>query len=240
MNSSHVSLRSALAALIGSLVCLTASAQITNGNFSSGFATWSTFGDANSVSGAAFITTASLDFDDDFPLAAGAFNSSGVSAGLAAAPLGLEEASGLTVGALDLDLVNAATEGSAITQTFSVNAGDTLSFDYQFFTNEGSQLDYSYFTINGSKFNLAQVANATTGSAPYAFETALLSGSYLFETAGLVTLGFGVVDIGDFNVTSALLIDNVTLTAIPEPSTYAALMAAGVFGFAALRRRRTV
>lgn len=237
MNSFITSSRFVFAALVGTLVCGNVHAQILNGSFSSGFASWSAFGDASAASGAAFITTASLD-QDDFPAAAGAFNTSGVSAGLAGVPAGLEQASGLALGALDLDPVNFASEGSAITQTFNVNAGDTLSFSYKFLTNEGSFLDYAYFAINGTKFNLAQVANATTPSSPFSFETSLLTGTHFFNTGGSVTLSFGVVDIGDFNTTSALLIDNVALTPIPEPAAAAALMAAGILGFTALRRRR--
>ena len=166
--------------------------------------------------GAARVTTASFDFDDDFPAVAGAFNISGVNAASGGGVL--EAALGLGSTGLDVSVSDVAFEGSAITQTFNVNAGDTLSFNYRFLTNEGSLLDYAFYTINGVKFNLAQVANATNPSSPFQFETGLLTGNHLFSASGSVTLGFGVVDIGDFSATSALDIDNVTIT-LPEPAT---------------------
>jgi hypothetical protein len=231
--------RLVLAAFIGTLVCGNAHAQILNGNFNSGLTSWTSVGDAGIVSGAARVTTASSEFEDDFPATAGAFNISGTSAALGGGAL--EFAVGLSATGLDLSVSNTAFEGSAITQTFNVTAGDTLSFNYNFLTNEGTFLDYAFYTVNGTKFNLAQVANATSASSSFAFETGLLTASHVFTTTGAVTLSFGVVDIGDFGVTSALDLDNVTVvTAIPEPSTYAALQAVGIFAVVAVRRRRAV
>jgi hypothetical protein len=236
VNSFLTSPRFVLAALVGTLVCGNVHAQVLNGNFNSGLTAWTTVGDAGIVSGAARVTTASFDFDDDFPAVAGAFNISGVNAASGGGVL--EAALGLGSTGLDVSVSDVAFEGSAITQTFNVNAGDTLSFNYRFLTNEGSLLDYAFYTINGVKFNLAQVANATNPSSPFQFETGLLTGNHLFSASGSVTLGFGVVDIGDFSATSALDIDNVTITPIPEPATTAALMTAGIFGLTVLRRRR--
>ena len=236
MNSFLTPPRFVLAALVGTLVCGNVHAQVLNGNFSSGLTAWTTVGDAGIVSGAARVTTASFDFDDDFPAVAGAFNISGINAASGGGVL--EAALGLGSTGLDVSVSDVAYEGSAIMQTFNVNAGDTLSFNYKFLTNEGSFLDYAFYTINGVKFNLAQVANATNVSSPFQFETGLLTGNHLFAASGSVTLGFGVVDIGDFSATSALEIDNVTITPIPEPATTAALMTAGIFGLTVLRRRR--
>ncbi len=239
MNSLISHPRLVLAAFIGTLVCGNAHAQILNGNFNSGLTSWTSVGDAGIVSGAARVTTASSEFEDDFPATAGAFNISGTSAALGGGAL--EFAVGLSATGLDLSVSNTAFEGSAITQTFNVTAGDTLSFNYNFLTNEGTFLDYAFYTVNGTKFNLAQVANATSASSSFAFETGLLTASHVFTTTGAVTLSFGVVDIGDFGVTSALDLDNVTVvTAIPEPSTYAALLAVGIFAVVVVRRRRAV
>jgi len=219
-------------------VCGTAHATIVNGNFSSGLVSWSSFGDASTQSGAAFLTTASLDFGDDFPAVPGAFNYSGFTAGLAATGSGLEQATGLATGALDVG--GFALEGSAIAQTFNVNAGDILSFSYNFFTNEGSFPDFAYYSVNGSLFSLAGVADATTSSSPFSWEKGLLSGSHVFTTTGSVTLGFGVVDIDDYNATSALSIDNVTISSVPDSSATAALMSLGLLGLVALSRRQAV
>jgi len=51
-------------------------------------------------------------------------------------------------------------------------------------------------------------------------------------------LAFGVVDLGDYGVTSALWLDNVALTAaVPEPETYAMLLAGLGFIVASSRRK---
>jgi hypothetical protein len=234
VNSFLISPRLVLAALVGSLVCNNVQAVVINGNFGSGLAGWSAFGDVSAASGAALLTTASLD-QDDFPAVAGAFNVSGTAAGYAGGPGGLEEASGLALGALDLDFVDFASEGSAVSQSFNVSAGQTLSFSYQFFTNEGGFLDYAYYAINGTKYNLAQVADATAGSSPFFYQTGLLAGSHFFAAGGTVNLSFGVVDVGDFVTTSALLVDNVS---VPDSATTAVLLAVGMLGCGALRRRR--
>ena len=53
----------------------------------------------------------------------------------------VEQNSGLDIGALDGDLNSSkeainATEGSGITASFGANAGDIVSFDYEFGTND--------------------------------------------------------------------------------------------------------
>ena len=54
--------------------------------------------------------------------------------------------------------------------------------------------------------------------------------------AGIYTLGFGVIDVADFAVPSALLVDNV-VTTNPEPSTMA-LLGTGLAGFLAWRWKK--
>jgi len=223
----------ALLSLAGFSLSGAAHAAITNGGFSSGLTGWTTTGDVSVQSGAAFLTTASTAFDDDAPSLAGAFNSSG---NAAVDTTGVLDAfSGLGVGALDPDPSSLifAFEGSALKQTFSVNAGDTLSFDWQLVTNDPAA-DYAYVVINGAKTNLALASIASTASTPFAFESAASLFSQTFATAQSVTLGLGVVDVNDFSGTTALRLDNVTLTPIPEPST----AAFGLLAAAAMVRRR--
>ncbi|MBD2362419.1 PEP-CTERM sorting domain-containing protein [Anabaena minutissima FACHB-250] len=63
-----------------------------------------------------------------------------------------------------------------------------------------------------------------------------LSADDNFTTAGTYTLGFGVVDVGDTTVNSALLVDNVKLTPVPEPTTMFGILMGMGFGYAAKLR----
>jgi len=212
-----------------------ASSTVSNGDFSAGLSGWSTLGDVSVQVGAAFLTSASLG-EDDYPASASAFNFSGTAAATVGVVGGVEEFSGLAIGDLDPDINNdvAAYEGSALKQTLSVHVGQVLKFDWQFFTNEsaGGQ-DYAYVAINGVKTVLASPLNAATNSSPFSRETALSTFYYTFTGTGPATIAFGVVDVNDFNVSSALRLDNVQ--AVPLPG------AAWLFGpalLAVVRRNR--
>ncbi len=68
--------------------------------------------------------------------------------------------------------------------------------------------------------------SAASTSTNYHRETGLQTYNYTFASGGTHTIGFGVVDIGDYDVSSALLVSNVTLTnpepkqtKIPEPNS---------------------
>lgn len=229
--------RSLCAVSVAFLLASQANAQLSNGDFSSGLTSWTSYGDASAVSGSAFLTTAASNGSDD----ASALNVSGSAPLEANIVSGLEESSGLAIGALDISTSATAVEGSAISQTFSFASGLTqLSFDYNFFTNEGDNLDYAYFAINGTKVSFATAASAATASSAYAFETGVQNAVQVFTSSGTVTLTFGVVDINGFDVSSAVSIDNIGLTAIPEPSAFATLAGSLALGFVALRRRRSV
>jgi hypothetical protein len=196
---------------------------------------WSVLGDVSATSSTARLTTASSSFEDDFPAAAGTFNISGTSAADNISS-SLESFAGLTNGALGSD----ALEGSALKQTFNVNAGDTLSFGWKFLTNEGIQPDYAFVVINGVASTLVTTAAATIPSSSLlTWETVSGVFSHSFASASTVTLAVGVVDIGDYNVTSELRINDVALAPIPEPETYALLLAGlGLLGAVSRRRAK--
>jgi hypothetical protein len=195
---------------------------------------WSVLGDVLATSSTARLTTASLLFEDDFPAVAGTFNISGTSAADNISG-SLESFAGLTNGALGSD----AFEGSALKQTFNVNAGDTLSFGWKFLTNEGTQPDYAFVVINGVASTLVTTAAATIPSSPLTWETVSGVFSHSFASASTVTLAVGVVDIGDYNATSELRINDVALAPIPEPETYALLLAGlGLLGAVSRRRAK--
>lgn len=238
MNAQKLVLKAGLiATTVGLLFAGNAMAAVTNGGFAGNSLTgWSTLGDVTTASGGAFLTTASLEFQDDFTEDAGTFNASGTSA-YDVASGGFEAFAGLNAG--DLDSPDFAYEGSLLKQTFNVNAGDTLSFNWNMFTNEGAAgADYSFVAINGALTTLATASNASVASVPYSFSTGASVFSQTFASASSVTLAFGVVDLGDYGVTSALWLDNVALTAaVPEPETYAMLLAGLGFIVASSRRK---
>jgi hypothetical protein len=114
-------------------------------------------------------------------------------------------------------------KGSAIKQTFTADAGDVLTFDWKFLTNERVQIfpfnDFSFVSING----LSELADTTFSSfmtsstTDFFEETDFQTFSYTIPTTGTYTLGLGVVDVGDNSTDSGLLVDNFTLTSNPLP-----------------------
>lgn len=203
---------------------------VVNGDFSTGLAGWSSLGDVSANGGSARLSTASLDVDDA-PSAAGAFNLSGTSAALVGVSGGVEEFAGLGIGSLDPDPAAGtwAFEGSALRQTLSVTAGDTLRLDWSFGSNEdplSGMNDYAFLVIDGLLIRLADVSSGI-GSGQF---------THSFSAAGTVELVLGLVDVGDFVGTSTLDIDNVVLDstrAVPEPGT----LALALLGLGILRRR---
>ena len=227
-------------------VALTAQAQpVTNGDFSAGLSGWEVLGDA-SVQPAAptgqqlWLTTASTAFEDDSPLAAGVLNRSGVAAAEVGVPGGVESFAGLTLGALDVDAVGLmAFEGSAARQTFSAAAGDTLSFRWDFGTND-ALADYAFVVLDGQFSRLAGSVDATLpGGFGDVSKTGDATFNVTFASGGAHTLVFGVVDVGDFNLTSTLAIGNVQVTAVPEaPALPLLLGGLVVAGLTARRQNR--
>ena len=137
-------------------------------------------------------------------------------------------------------------EGSAFQLNLGMlNAGDVLTFDYNFLTDEvqpGAHNDFAFYTL-GLPGNTPIVADTfsgllhpTTGmDNPFVLETSYHTFSITIDTAGMYTLGIGVVDGTTADVPSALLLDNIQLFPVPEPSTFAlACVSAGLL-FAARR-----
>jgi len=224
-------------ALLLALVSATAHAQITNGTFATDLTDWSSSGDVAVRDSAAYLTTASLAGDDD-GLGEGFFNFSGsetVSSGDIESLLSFPE------GALDPDTDNGvfAFEGSVLYRNIAVQAGDVLSFDFTFLTNDASN-DFAFVLFDANTYILT---DGLTRSATTDYGYSLSTGAQTFTSAPAtetrtISFAVGVIDTSDFNTSSALSIDNVTLTAIPEPSSFAALAGLAGLALAATRRRR--
>lgn len=208
------------------------SAAVVNEDFENGLTGWTSTGDVavQGPVGGKFIvlTSAYTGGLDDVP----ALNLSGTNPVESAGSL--DGFVGLALGALDLDAINQATEGSAFKRTFSVTAGDIFSFDWQLATMETVGQDYAFITIGGVKTTLGNVASAlNAGTGSYTSESGVGHFQYAFPTSGDFTIAFGVTDVGDYAGSTALRVDNVSV--VPEPSA-ALLCGLGALGL--LRRRR--
>ncbi len=130
--------------------------------------------------------------------------------------LQLEAFLGLNSGELDSLISDNATEGSAIKGEVTVEAGDTLKFDWNFLTNEGTPTYYNDFAfVSISDGHLSELAdtNSTFNFSNSGFneETGYGSFSYQFTNSGTFTIAVGVSDAVDGVVDSALLVDNFSI-----------------------------
>ena len=171
----------------------------------------------------------------------------------------LEEFLGLSTFFGDNSLDSIATaqpiEGSAIKQTFTAAAGDTLSFSWNFLTNESVEQaarddstypafnDLAFATIksdySSEVFSLADTISTSfrNSSTPFFEETGFQTFSYIVPITGSYTLGIGVVDVGEGTRISGLLVDN--FEAVPETSStlgVVGLVFLGAYRISAIRR----
>ncbi len=134
--------------------------------------------------------------------------------------------------------------GTGISQNVTVAAGDTLSFNWNFLTDELTELpmynDFGFFSVSGSAFLLASRNSSTYNvvSPPAGFEgqTGWMTQSYTFPSAGTYSIGFGVFNVGDAGFDSALVLDAISIP-VPEPAS-ATLSALGLIGLAVCGWRR--
>lgn len=174
----------------------------------------------------------------------------------------LETFLNLAAGTLTGPATFKAFNGSAIKQTFTANAGDVLTLSYDFLTNEqvnkGGISDSSFIVLqkNGGgspTLNLLSNTNGTfvatdplSGAGSFApVETGYQTFSTTLLTSGTYTLGFGVTNAVDGTLSSALLVDAITVTAgqtgggggaVPLPAALLAMPLAGAVAGAAGKR----
>lgn len=133
----------------------------------------------------------------------------------------LESFLNLTAGTLTS---KGATNGSGIKQSITVAAGDVVTFNFDFATNETPNVpfnDFGFVSVAPTS-SLGVLADTNSPSSPtnplfginadFSRETGYLSYAVKFTSAGTYTLGFGVVNVGDTSTTSGLLLDNVVET----------------------------
>ena len=131
----------------------------------------------------------------------------------------LEKALELSTGILDGSLggtkgsIN-ATEGSALKATTNAKAGDTITFDYSFSTNDYQPFkDFAFFSINGTANKIAAVGEdvpnfgSKIGSVSYT-----LSEQDFIGDSNEVVLGIGVMDALDNVVDTQLSVENIAIS----------------------------
>jgi hypothetical protein len=202
---------------------------LTNGGFESGMTGWSTIGVAS-------IETAAYGAGPT----EGSYQALVTSGDGSVSDSTIETFLGLAAGTLDSLIAGDANEGSAIRQTITAGAGDILTFNWNFLTDEveeGDDVpDFAFVSIVSNFSEILADAVSSTfvpSNTPFYDETGFSTFQYTFPTSGTFTLGFGVMDEDDEVVDSGLLLDNVTI--IPEPATIC-LLGLGVLSL--LRKKK--
>jgi len=189
---------------------------IANGSFERGnFTGWSTVGhaDIQTVDYGVFPTD-------------GAFQALITTESETVPGIDLEPMLGLKAGTLSTIHSGDIREGSALQLTFTAQAGDTLSFDWDFLTNElestlvGSNNDFSFAVLQSIGSGQQPLVNelADIHETPNTSRTMITneSGYQTFSTridaSGTYTLSIGSVNVGDVLFDSNLLVDNFKLT----------------------------
>jgi hypothetical protein len=201
----------------------TAKEALDNAGFESGdFKGWLTIGESV-VETAAFGSGPSEGTFQVVLSTAGPVEAPEDSTGYAVSASELEIFLQLPSGRLDEIGTGPAIEGSAIKRTFAANAGDVLSFDWNFLTNEYTILDEpdSPPTDYNNDFAFVSITEVSQLSdtfsmfifsiSDYMSETGFDTFFFPITTTGAFSLGIGVVDVGDEEIPSALLIDNFLL-----------------------------
>lgn len=114
--------------------------------------------------------------------------------------------------------------------------GDVLRFRWNFLSADAVAGDCAFVVIDGQLTKLADLDQAPLALAGWGRQSGYAEFNHTFAGSGPHQLVFGVVDVGDYNATSALLIDSVVVSSVPEPQAVV-LMLVGLGILSRMRRR---
>lgn len=137
-------------------------------------------------------------------------------------------------------------DGSAFKLTLGpLSIGDVISFDINFLTSDTADTtnDFAFFTLNGATSNVPVIADTSDAGSivplngsPFNLQSGWQTVTINITSAASYTLAIGIMDAANSAGASGLLIDNITITPVPEPSTVAFGIAGAVL-LIALRSR---
>jgi hypothetical protein len=220
-----------LLAMCGLAAPLSSSAAVVNGDFETGnLAGWTLVGSGKATGSGIGVAPTEGVFQ-------GYIETTGNFTALApavVASLGVPGSAIIGLGA------GAPTNGTGISQDVTVLAGDTLTFDWNFLTDELNEAatynDFGFFSISGSAFLLASrnssIYNTVSPPAGFDGQTGWATQTYTFPAAGTYKIGFGVFNVGDSGHNSVLLLDAISIP-VPEPTSIVLLAAGMSFGLLA-------
>lgn len=209
-------------------------ATISNGSFDNDFTGWTTIGNTS-------IETAEFGSGPT----EGTYEALITNSSSSISTPDLETFLGLETGSLFALGNGNATNGSAIKQTFTANAGDVLTVDWNFLTKEETKTvfnDFAFVSLN----SLSTLASSLTSpliafngpDSAFDQQTGFQASSFTISTAGTYTLGLGIVNVTDTTGDSGLLVDDVSIKAVPEPASILGILALGVLGAWSLLKRK--
>ncbi|MBD2502147.1 hypothetical protein [Anabaena azotica] len=218
--STLIAITSALISLPTAFITAPAYAGLRNGSFETGdFTGWNTTGNTS-------IQTANFGSQPT----QGNFQAlvSTTADGVTATPGELEDFLG--VEPFSLDNINGPIfSGSAIKQEFSAVAGQTLTFSWNFLTNEASQSSnfngFAFVKINSTEKIADTFSTLIPSNTTFVSETGYRTFSYTIPTTGNYSLDIGVATVGDAFGGFGILVDNATL--VPESGSIIGLIAIG-------------
>ena len=182
-----------------------------NGGFETGFTAWKTIGNRSIQTAEFGVIPTQGNFQ---ALLTNGFGS--------VSDTTLENFLGLNLGDIDGIGNGDATEGSALHKTIAVEAGDILSFDFNFltdeFTPESTFNDFAFVSITPNSLSELADTNSFFELSPTRFseETDYDNFTFEFSEAGTYRVGIGVVDSFDTIVDSGLLVDDFKVVSASE------------------------
>jgi len=231
------------------VVSVQANADVVNGSFENFYNGWTAVGPNSAVTSVAGVNPTD------------GSRMSFLNNGAGSLPLGvhgfiIDSNLGLPAGSFSTLIQSVApnsTEGATLFQTFDLDDSTGLdceiTFDYNFLTNETLSVnrnnDFAFYSLFDGNGNLAAAGAVSVFTSTFVGA----SGAFASQTGwNTVTIGnlvggqsysllFGVFDDVSTSVDSALLVDNIQVNCVPEPSSAMMLGLAtmSTFGF---RRRR--